>query len=128
MIRRPPRSTLFPYTTLFRSGLGALRHLDLDVVGVDQVLAGDAEPAAGHLLDRRAAQVAVRVRGEPVGILAPLTGVRLAAEPVHRDREGLVGLLRDRAVAHRPGLEALDDLADRLDLLDRHGRPDAGAQ
>src|SRR2546430_13020776 len=24
MIRRPPRSTLFPYTTLFRSGLGAV--------------------------------------------------------------------------------------------------------
>src|SRR3712207_7332725 len=24
MIRRPPRSTLFPYTTLFRSGPGAL--------------------------------------------------------------------------------------------------------
>src|SRR2546422_3936793 len=24
MIRRPPRSTLFPYTTLFRSGCGAL--------------------------------------------------------------------------------------------------------
>src|SRR5258708_9755739 len=24
MIRRPPRSTLFPYTTLFRSGLSAL--------------------------------------------------------------------------------------------------------
>src|SRR2546426_9107715 len=32
MIRRPPRSTLFPYTTLFRSGraevaLGGARHL-----------------------------------------------------------------------------------------------------
>src|ERR1035438_5370588 len=26
MIRRPPRSTLFPYTTLFRSGLSPLRH------------------------------------------------------------------------------------------------------
>src|SRR3712207_9114089 len=25
MIRRPPRSTLFPYTTLFRSGLGVMR-------------------------------------------------------------------------------------------------------
>src|SRR2546430_4763840 len=25
MIRRPPRSTLFPYTTLFRSGPGDLR-------------------------------------------------------------------------------------------------------
>src|SRR5258708_19804031 len=24
MIRRPPRSTLFPYTTLFRSGLGVI--------------------------------------------------------------------------------------------------------
>src|SRR3712207_7595693 len=28
MIRRPPRSTLFPYTTLFRSvGVGRTRHL-----------------------------------------------------------------------------------------------------
>src|SRR5947209_10019869 len=26
MIRRPPRSTLFPYTTLFRSGVGAHAH------------------------------------------------------------------------------------------------------
>src|SRR5690348_18262036 len=26
MIRRPPRSTLFPYTTLFRSLLGVARH------------------------------------------------------------------------------------------------------
>src|SRR5258707_6653627 len=29
MIRRPPRSTLFPYTTLFRSVAGALRVLNL---------------------------------------------------------------------------------------------------
>src|SRR2546427_9062342 len=27
MIRRPPRSTLFPYTTLFRSGLRRIREL-----------------------------------------------------------------------------------------------------
>src|SRR6266542_6914658 len=26
MIRRPPRSTLFPYTTLFRSAPGSVRH------------------------------------------------------------------------------------------------------
>src|SRR2546430_15958004 len=36
MIRRPPRSTLFPYTTLFRSGNGALaiwcKDYNLDVV------------------------------------------------------------------------------------------------
>src|SRR5258708_10757146 len=30
MIRRPPRSTLFPYTTLFRS-LGILRHQPLEL-------------------------------------------------------------------------------------------------
>src|SRR3712207_7166744 len=34
MIRRPPRSTLFPYTTLFRSTrvLG-LRHYDVQLIG-----------------------------------------------------------------------------------------------
>src|SRR5688572_31119752 len=36
MIRRPPRSTLFPYTTLFRSG----RHADADREG-----AGIVRPA-----------------------------------------------------------------------------------
>src|SRR3712207_8648988 len=30
MIRRPPRSTLFPYTTLFRSGRQLARRLVLD--------------------------------------------------------------------------------------------------
>src|SRR3712207_7121405 len=29
MIRRPPRSTLFPYTTLFRSPDGGRRHSDV---------------------------------------------------------------------------------------------------
>src|SRR2546430_4094262 len=37
MIRRPPRSTLFPYTTLFRSQLaghaGDVAHLDVGQVG-----------------------------------------------------------------------------------------------
>src|SRR3712207_8913388 len=32
MIRRPPRSTLFPYTTLFRSGAGVAEILVLRVV------------------------------------------------------------------------------------------------
>src|SRR3712207_7151626 len=35
MIRRPPRSTLFPYTTLFRSGrrLAIVRHADGSITG-----------------------------------------------------------------------------------------------
>src|SRR3712207_9563270 len=46
MIRRPPRSTLFPYTTLFRSapvaGLSALRQLNLEATPVT-----DLGPLAG---------------------------------------------------------------------------------
>src|SRR5689334_23937073 len=44
MIRRPPRSTLFPYTTLFRSHrlqrlrLADLRHHVVDAAAVDQAL------------------------------------------------------------------------------------------
>src|SRR5690606_41546388 len=36
--RRPPRSTLFPYTTLFRShrALAERRHRDVDAQGVDE--------------------------------------------------------------------------------------------
>ena len=31
MIRRPPRSTLFPYTTLFRSGLAVCRQCGTEI-------------------------------------------------------------------------------------------------
>src|SRR5256885_2575274 len=41
MIRRPPRSTLFPYTTLFRS-LKVLKHLFADSRSIDQC--ADAGP------------------------------------------------------------------------------------
>src|SRR3712207_7280595 len=34
MIRRPPRSTLFPYTTLFRSYSGSFTQLGVQAVGV----------------------------------------------------------------------------------------------
>src|SRR3712207_7005827 len=45
MIRRPPRSTLFPYTTLFRSqsGLSALGVSDHDTVGGLEEAAAAAE-------------------------------------------------------------------------------------
>src|SRR3712207_8441260 len=36
MIRRPPRSTLFPYTTLFRSGDRVLALQDVDVGAADR--------------------------------------------------------------------------------------------
>src|SRR2546422_11613925 len=61
MIRRPPRSTLFPYTTLFRSPVTARA-------------AGDAQPVVDLVCDGRVAEPAVaRVVGRldlrlPVGI------------------------------------------------------------
>src|SRR3712207_7413104 len=42
MIRRPPRSTLFPYTTLFRS------HARVGVAGARHVLAEQVEPLLGR--------------------------------------------------------------------------------
>lgn len=60
------------------SGLGPLRHLDLDLVRVGQVVGGHAEPPGGHLLDGRAAVVR-----EATGVLAALPGVGPAADLVH---------------------------------------------
>src|SRR5256885_11090768 len=54
MIRRPPRSTLFPYTTLFRSGL--VRRSISRAPSSPQV-AGFVEPAGGDLNDLSAAQL-----------------------------------------------------------------------
>src|SRR2546427_6258524 len=47
MIRRPPRSTLFPYTTLFRSAVLFFRGLLLEVPGTGAAVAAGA--AAGLL-------------------------------------------------------------------------------
>src|SRR2546425_4980941 len=53
MIRRPPRSTLFPYTTLFRSR--GVRHLDGEEVDLGREVVvepdcrnGDDEPERGR--------------------------------------------------------------------------------
>src|SRR3712207_8282590 len=57
MIRRPPRSTLFPYTTLFRSALrrarAAVDPLERRLVRRDHARA--AAPLDGHVADRHAA-------------------------------------------------------------------------
>src|SRR3712207_8306293 len=68
MTRRPPRSTLFPYTTLFRSALVLVEALDADLragepalgapVHVDD-LAGE-EPEAAEPLEHRGDRVTVR--------------------------------------------------------------------
>src|SRR5260370_5797220 len=40
MIRRPPRSTLFPYTTLFRSKRGEIVIMDFGLAAISDQLSG----------------------------------------------------------------------------------------
>src|SRR3712207_9454150 len=62
MIRRPPRSTLFPYTTLFRS-----QRLQ-DRAGAD-VLRADAVLRPAHRVHPRRRPLAAAVLGHPAGDL-----------------------------------------------------------
>src|SRR3712207_7660866 len=68
MIRRPPRSTLFPYTTLFRSEAVLERGLDGRVERVEpeqrQRLRGSEAPSRGGVRPV-VAQHAVRERDRP---------------------------------------------------------------
>ena len=100
--------------------LGALGHLDLQLLGADQVFAGDAEAAAGHLLDGAGAAIAVGVGLIADRVFAPFARVALAADAVHGDGQRLVRFSRDRAVRHRAGGKSLDDLVGRLDFVERH--------
>src|SRR2546421_8770120 len=91
MIRRPPRSTLFPYTTLFRSHLEHLR--------------------AGRGFDRPHGVVRAPERD--------LRPVRRPAHAVHRvecDRCGNLQLLRSEE--HTSELQSRSDLVCRL-LLEK---------
>src|SRR2546427_2735056 len=149
MIRRPPRSTLFPYTTLFRS------------ISDDTSESAHAAPArsltpvpeqiAQRLLERDARLPAQR--GQPAAITDQHRHVRgPGARGVLADRDGRVdGLaeeeiqdLLDRPPATRaevvdlPGLAPLEEqpvpahdvahvrvVADRLELADEGRRPPA---
>src|SRR2546430_16721263 len=90
MIRRPPRSTLFPYTTLFRSDAALRREHEERLLGA--AVEGDGEVVLAldvrRLLDpERADDVAVDVEAEDVtrlrlgvgGILGELDPAGLSA-------------------------------------------------
>src|SRR5258708_14120784 len=53
MIRRPPRSTLFPYTTLFRSLLSILAILSIPGLGLQMVFAHQTAAAITEQDQRR---------------------------------------------------------------------------
>src|SRR5690554_7180252 len=61
MIRRPPRSTLFPYTTLFRSGLVPKQVLSLAGEGAERREHGwyveDGRILTSHVEDRKSTRL-----------------------------------------------------------------------
>src|SRR3989454_4209548 len=98
MIRRPPRSTLFPYTTLFRSRLVAL-----DVRAVQRILDRHGRAA---VVDERELDVVRDRRGDLC------RGPQLAKHPVESDPRVLLDL-------RTPGAERIDVLP----LLERDEEP-----
>src|SRR3712207_704752 len=81
MIRRPPRSTLFPYTTLFRSrGSFSLRATEIRAVGLGELLARIER--IRQLLAAEGLFDAVRKRPLPFApaVVGVITGLDSAAE------------------------------------------------
>src|SRR3712207_8705170 len=64
MIRRPPRSTLFPYTTLFRSHTQLARAVAGEKVALDHAVAHDVARRGRHafVVERSAAHPAENER------------------------------------------------------------------
>src|SRR3712207_7871497 len=78
MIRRPPRSTLFPYTTLFRShGVGTVALLAGGAVRGGRVVADWPGLAAANLQDGRDLKATTDLRSVFKGILRDRKSTRL---------------------------------------------------
>src|ERR1035438_571965 len=108
MIRRPPRSTLFPYTTLFRSVFLAeelhdvFAALDIAVFGLGPGDGGVFKDAlvdealdVGHLLrrERRAAEVEGELlRADVRALLCGVGADDFVQRPVEQVRDGVVPL------------------------------------
>src|SRR3989441_3565761 len=107
MIRRPPRSTLFPYTTLFRS---APQAPELERLGTDRLHDADRED---RFLEARRE---IRERGELV-----------ARQPPDRapDRPGEPGMEEHGAGGGRDELRARADEQPAVER-DEHGRREHG--
>src|SRR2546429_2502911 len=123
MIRRPPRSTLFPYTTLFRSGRDdhALLRADLEREQLHRAVAG-REEAHREALSRFKRK---RRNGKRDCILVDRAGRQ---HRVDVERLGGPVLLRHGAPPFHPSPAVGEVRFAALSLLDRHPvEPPAGA-
>src|SRR2546427_4841859 len=112
MIRRPPRSTLFPYTTLFRSPHRLQAHRPTAGCGRHRGVGGD-QAAAGHLSMGADGEARCRIciagggpAGMMLGLLLARSGIRVKVLEKHAD------FFRDFRgdTIHPSTLEILDEL------------------
>src|SRR3712207_7116658 len=100
MIRRPPRSTLFPYTTLFRSEAGA-------VVTIDPLPVVDADPLQMRQLLQNLVSNAVKFRAPDRPPHVSITG-RTEGD------QAIVEVRDDRSEEHTSELQSRQYLVCRL--------------
>src|SRR3712207_3665567 len=114
MIRRPPRSTLFPYTTLFRSPkVAQFGHDTLSTFGIGKDLSDAAwRGVARQLVARGALDVAIESHGE----LVPTE----AARPILKGEEKV--MLREEALS-RPAPRERDRAGSRAPQPEMAGDP-----
>src|SRR5256885_16634078 len=103
MIRRPPRSTLFPYTTLFRSmlatGLAVLqaRH-DREHGAVAAPAAAKAPAAKRAAGSRSAARTSTARATAPAGVPFPVASVTLLTTFIDFSDTGILDVFIDESV------------------------------
>src|SRR5260221_3773045 len=102
MIRRPPRSTLFPYTTLFRSTM------PLDAVVVPKNL------TATLFYQIRTDRRPERYVSEPPPGVVPFTGIDDPRDVLIEDGRGRLRSTRRRSEEHTSELQSHSDLVCRL--------------
>ena len=100
--------------------LSSLSNLDLQFVCVRQIPGGHSESSGRNLLDRGSPRITILHWFETIVSLATFPGIALTANAVHRNRQGLVCIRGDRAVAHRTGTEPLHDFSSRLHFSQRN--------
>src|SRR3712207_3909604 len=99
MIRRPPRSTLFPYTTLFRSQATGERR----IIGIGREVAGLRKDGTTFPLDLAVSETMLGDRRLYTGLVRDITARRRTEEERDRllERERAVRAEAERAVRSR---------------------------
>src|SRR3712207_9486215 len=84
MIRRPPRSTLFPYTTLFRSYNAAKEHMKK--TNADFVITGEVLFQRPMSQNNRALHIIEKETGMESQVLRPLSAKHLPPTEAEKTR------------------------------------------